>query len=105
MIPSFNLDETSKFFVDLFEFTIVKDGDYMILNKDDIFIHILRAGEVGEIEFYYVINGLDQLWEKIKGNLEGIKVKPPFNQDYGMREFHVIVPHTKVLMFVAEEMN
>lgn len=105
MIPSYNLPETKRFFVELFGFKVVRDGDYIILHKDGHLIHILRAGDIGEMEFYLEVDSIDELWDGIKEHLEKIKVKPPFNQDYGMREFHVIVPHTKTLMFVGQEIK
>jgi hypothetical protein len=53
------------------------------------------------MEFYLEIDNVDVLWQNIKSNIEGIRVKPPFNQKYGMREFHIIIPQTKTLMFVG----
>jgi hypothetical protein len=105
MIPSYNPQETKRFFVELFGFEVVRDGDYIILHKDNHLIHILRAGDIGEMEFYLEVDNIGELWNSIKDHLENIKVKPPFNQDYGMREFHVIVPHTKTLMFVGQGMK
>ena len=102
MIPSYNVPETKRFFADLFGFEVVRDGDYVILHKDNHLIHILRAGDIGEMEFYLEVDNIDELWDNIKDQLEDIKVKPPFNRDYGMREFHVIVPYTKTLMFVGQ---
>lgn len=103
MIPSYDTQETKRFFVDLFGFKVVRDGDYIILHKNGHLIHILRAGEIGEMEFYLEVDNIDELWDSIRGQLENIKVIPPFNREYGMREFHVIVPHTKTLMFVGQE--
>ncbi len=37
----------------------------------------------------------------MKDNLNGMKVKEPFNREYGMREIHVIIPETKTLMFIG----
>jgi len=66
-------------------------------------LDILNAGShIGGMEFYLEVNDIDHLWESIKEQLNGIKVKPPFNRDYGMREFHVIVPYNKALMFVGQ---
>ena len=104
MIPSYNIKKTLIFFVDLFEFKISMDEEsYAVVYKDNHLIHILNAGtDVGEMEFYLEVDELDNLFDSIKDKLEGIKVRPPFNQPYGMREFHVVVPHTKTLMFVGQ---
>ncbi|MGZ3758218.1 MAG: hypothetical protein ACXVAY_23235 [Mucilaginibacter sp.] len=103
MIPSYKVAETANFFRDWFSFSTRMDGDYVILNKDDTTIHILNAGtDIGEMEFYLEVDDIDGLWETIKDKLEDIKVRPPFNREYGMREFHVIIPHTKTLLFVGQ---
>lgn len=102
MIPSYNIDETKHFFTELFGFEIIRDGEYVILCKEDHLIHLLRAGDIGEMEFYLEVDNIDELWNSIKDKLPQVKVKPPFNRDYGMREFHIIIPQTKTLMFVGQ---
>jgi len=78
------------------------DGNYAILFKDNHSIHILNAGDdIGEMEFYLSVDDVDSLWEEIKDKLKGIKVREPFDREYGMREVHVIVPQTKTLLFVG----
>jgi len=104
MVPSYNIKETKRFFVELFDFKVAMDGDtYVIVYKDNHLVHILNAGgDIGEMEFYLEVDGVDTLWETIKDRLASIKVKPPFDREYGIREFHIIVPHTKTLMFVGQ---
>jgi len=107
MIPSYNPEKTVSFFIDLLDFRIVRDDKtYFILYKDDLTVHILRAGsDIGEMEFYLVVDDIEQVWNNMKDKLDGIKVKEPFNREYGMREIHVIVPETKTLMFIGQERN
>jgi len=104
MIPSFNISETALFFQSLFGFATVRvEKNYVILHKNNLTIHILNAGiNIGEMEFYLEVDDIYELWDAIKDKLEGVKVKMPFDRDYGMREFHVIIPHTKTLMFVGQ---
>ena len=103
MIPSYKVAETANFFKDLFGFSTRMDGSYVILYKDDLTIHILNAGtDISEMEFYLEVDDIDGLWETIKDKLEDIKVRPPFNREYGMRELHIIIPHTKTLLFVGQ---
>lgn len=104
MIPSYNISETANFFKELLGFAIGRDeGNYAILHKDNLTIHILNAGtDIGEMEFYLEVDELDGLWESIKDKLAGIKVRAPFDREYGMREFHIIIPHTKTLLFVGQ---
>jgi hypothetical protein len=104
MIPSYDIEKTTRFFTDLFSFTEVRvESNYAILSKDQAMIHILKAGEdIGEMEFYLEVDGLDSLWLQIEDRLSGIKARNPFDREYGMREFHVEVPYTKTLMFVGQ---
>jgi len=104
MIPSFNIPATVDFFASLFGFQAARDdGNYVILYKDNLTIHILNAGEgIGQMEFYLVVDDIDKLWEGINNWLDGIKVKAPFDREYGMREFHIEVPYTNTLMFVGQ---
>lgn len=104
MIPSFNIEKTVSFFIDLLDFKIRRDDKtYVILYKDNVIIHVLRAGtDIGEMEFYLEVDDIELVWNSIKDKLDGITVKEPFNQVYGMREIHVIIPETKTLMFIGQ---
>jgi hypothetical protein len=104
MIPSYNITETTGFFRDLFDFKVARDeAGYAILYKDSQTIHILNTGaDIGEMEFYPEVDALDNLWDAIKEKLAGMKTRAPFDRDYGMREFHIIIPQTKTLMFVGQ---
>lgn len=104
MIPSFDIRKTVSFFTDLLDFKIAReDKTYVILYKDNSMVHVLRAGQdIGEMEFYFEVDSVDEVWNKIKDKLEGIKYKSPFNQEYGMREIHIILPQTKTLMFIGQ---
>ncbi len=104
MIPSFDIQKTVSFFTDLLDFKIGRDDKtYVILYKDNLTIHIMRAGsDVGEMEFYFEVDNLEQVWNNIKDKLDEIKVKEPFDREYGMREVHIIIPETKTLMFIGQ---
>lgn len=103
MIPSYNLRETAAFFTDVLSFTPeMLEDNYAILYKDNYSIHILPAGDIGEMEFYLTVDDIDILWEQIKDKLTGMKVREPFNREYGMREVHIIIPHTKTLLFIGQ---
>ena len=104
MIPSYNIRETVAFFTDLFDFAIfmITDG-YAVLNKDNLTVHILNAGiDIGEMEFYISVDDIVGLWDTIRDKMTGIKFKPPFDREYGMREFHIVIPQTKTLLFVGQ---
>lgn len=103
MVPSFHVEGTVMFFTELFAFSVARnDGGYVILYKENLTLHIMSAGAgIGQMEFYLVVDDIDALWNSIKNKLDGVKVREPFNREYGMREFHVEVPHTNALMFVG----
>jgi hypothetical protein len=107
MIPSFNIERTVSFFIDLLDFKIVRDDKtYVILIKDNLTLHILRAGtDIGEMEFYLEVDDIKNIWEKMKDKMEGMKVREPFDREYGMRELHVIIPETRTLIFIGQELT
>jgi hypothetical protein len=103
MIPSYNIEGTAIFFKDILGFTQEMDTPtYAILSKDGLTIHLLNAGtDIGQMEFYLEVDNVDAVWSFIKNKLEGIKVREPFDREYGMREMHIAVPHTNTLLFVG----
>lgn len=107
MIPSYNIKRTTNFFKDILDFIAVVDTEtYVILHKDNFTIHILPAGqEIGQMEFYMEVADINNLWISIKDKLTGLKVREPFNQEYGMREIHIGVPETKTLIFIGQELK
>jgi hypothetical protein len=104
MIPSFNIGNTVSFFIDMLKFEILRDGKtYVVLQKNNLTIHILRAGtNIGEMEFYLEVDDIQSVWNHIEHKLDGIKFKEPFNQPYGMKEIHLIIPDTKTLLFIGQ---
>ena len=107
MIPSFNIEKTVSFFIDMLDFKVGRDDKtYVILYKDNLTVHILRAGsDIGEMEFYFEVDDIEKVWNNMKDKLDRIKVKGPFDREYGMREVHVIIPETKTLMFIGQEIS
>jgi catechol 2,3-dioxygenase-like lactoylglutathione lyase family enzyme len=107
MIPSTNLSETVNFFKDTLDFsTVMENEGYAVCQKDKLTLHILRAGEaIGEMELYLEVDHVDNLWSAIKDKLTGLKFKEPFDQDYGMREIHICIPHTNALLFIGQKLS
>lgn len=103
MIPSFDLGITGAFFTKVLGF---KEGmnteQYAIYYRDGCTVHVLRAGEnIGQMECYLEVDNVDELWEQVKEKLAGIRVRPPFDRDYGMREMHLAIPQTNALLFIG----
>lgn len=106
MIPSYDLQKTGDFFKEILGFSPhMETENYSIYYKDKQTIHLLRAGDsIGQMEFYLEVDQLDSLWESIKDRLEGLHFRAPFDREYGMRELHLEIPHTKTLLFVGQEL-
>lgn len=107
MIPSYNLKETIGFFQVILGFSTLMDVDtYAIVQKDNLTIHLLPAGtDIGQMEFYLEVDDVDSVWAAIKDKVQGLKVKEPFDREYGMREIHIGVPHTNALLFIGQEIK
>ena len=102
-IPSKNMKESINFMVETFGFEKNDYSDvYSELVSDNNVLGIIKAhGEPNQQSIYFRVNDVDALWPKIKGHLEEAKHKAPFNQEYGMREIHVVIPGTNTLLFVG----
>lgn len=107
MIPSFNLEETGLFFKNVLGFSaLMSTKEYAIYAKDNLSIHLLPAGQdIGQMEFYLEVDDLDGLWADMKEKVKGLKVREPFDREYGMREIHVAVPQTNTLLFIGQELK
>lgn len=107
MIPTFAMRDTAAFFIDVLGFVQTFQSDwYTIVEKDNLTIHFLRAGEdIGQMELYMEVDNVDALWQTIKDKLVGITHKPPFNREYMMREIHIAVPHTNTLLFIGQSIT
>jgi len=105
MIPSFNIKETVRFFKDTLGFSSVLDSEtYAVYQKNNLTVHILRAGEnIGQMEVYLEVDNIDELWVSIKDKVMELKVRIPFDREYGMRELHIEIPHTKTLLFIGQQ--
>lgn len=107
MVPSFDLAETRDFLVEAFQFQPVMDSpDYAVLSRDEYDLHLCPAGEeIGEMSLYLEVEDLESVWRRFSGlERNDIRVREPFTQEYGMREFHLDLPETKTLMFVGERL-
>ena len=107
MLPSFNIKETVSFFTNMLDFRIGKDDSaYSIVYKDNLTVHVLRAGkDIGQMEFYLEVDDVDAIWDSIKEKTADLKVRAPFDREYGMREVHVGVPYTNTLLFIGQEIK
>ena len=101
MLCVFDMNRTVAFYRDVLQFRVVMDTPgYSILERDGSLIHLHPAGEEilsklrGQIEIYIEVDNLDALWEHVSQfQASGAyRIREPFKQDYGMREFHIDDP-------------
>lgn len=108
MVPSFDLAETGDFLARAFQFELVMDSPfYAVLSRDGFDLHLCRLGEgIGEMSFYLEVDDLESAWQRFCSmGRDDIRVREPFIQDYGMKEFHLDLPETRALMFVGERLK
>jgi hypothetical protein len=107
MIPSFNIEETTDFFKNILGFSPVMHTEaYAVYQKDNLTIHILCVGEnIGQMEFYIEVDDINGLWTTIRDKVKSLKVREPFDRDYGMREMHIVIPQTNTLLFIGQEIK
>lgn len=103
-IPSSNPDVTKAFFCELLGFGVAfQYKDYIELEKDGHLIGIQQSqGKPNQQSLYFRLEGLGEFWESEKHKFTHYKHRGPFEQEYGMRELHVIVPETATLLFIGE---
>ena len=106
-IPSTDMVKTINFMVDVFRFKSSSQIEtYSELRSGNNVLGVLSSqGEPNQQSIYLQVQDVDALWDSIEPKLKNTKTKPPFNQAYGMREFHVIIPATNTLLFVGSQQN
>lgn len=57
------------------------------------------------MEFYFEVDDIEAVWDYMKDKLSDIKFKPPLNREYGMREVHIVIPETKALLFIGQQLQ
>lgn len=104
MVACTNLDASVAFLEAALGFRLVFSSEtYRICEKDGLTLHLQRAGDgASGCAVYLEVDDLDSAWERAKPHLVGTRHREPFLQPYGMREFHLDIPHTDCLLFVGQ---
>ncbi len=110
IVPVADLDRAITFFQTSLGFTVTAQMDgYAYLTRDSIAIRLIQASpgtdthdpkrqQSCDID----VKGLDSLYAELKTNLDKLppgRVRAPFNQSYGQREFHVIDEDSLLIFF------
>ena len=113
MVPVANLEQAITFFQTSLGFAVqVKMDGYAYLTRDSVAIRLIQAAPDTDTHdpnkrqqaCYIDVEGLDSLYAELKSNLDKLppgRVRAPFNQSYGQREFHVIDEDCTLIFFGA----
>ena len=95
-----DLERQIAFYRDVLGFTLgFKADNYAFLRCDSVAVRLLEVNpdetppiRDRENSFYIDVHGIDAVYQKMKPMLDGLaqeRVRAPFDQPYGQREFHV----------------
>jgi len=110
LVPVSGLNCSVNFFVDTLGFQVgFQAHGYAFLTRDCVAIRLLQAGEGVDLRdpkrqqsCYIDVEGVDDFYQELKPRLDKLakgRVKMPFDQPYGQREFHVLDEDALLIMF------
>ena len=99
-VPCTSLEQQIGFYRDILGFSVgFQAENYAFIRRDDVALRLVEVWDTvdlshpeRETSFYINVAGLDDLFASMKPKLDTLsegRVRPPFDQDYGQREFHV----------------
>ncbi|MEM9442035.1 MAG: VOC family protein [Pseudomonadota bacterium] len=109
-VPCSSLDRQIAFYQGVLGFTVGFQADnYAFLRCDDVAVRLVEVDSrvnlnhpEREGSFYIDVRDIDALYASLKPKLEMLpkeRVRAPFNQDYGQREFHVADEDCTLIFF------
>lgn len=116
IVPVRDVRASIAFYADILGFEtrfLADDGDFaMVMSGPSFGLQLLACDDpealkatANNIAVYFHVKDLDQLYDGMKTKLECLpegRLRPPFDQSYGMREFHVKDPDGCLLFFGEE---
>ena len=116
IVPVRDLAETIAFYRDVLGFEpqlVTEDGSFGTVVRGSAAIHFtttrdaeaLRATAMN-LSLHVWVRNLDRLYDELRPKLESLPedwVRPPFDQPYGVREFHVKDPDGCLLLFAESD--
>ncbi len=116
IVPVRDVETSAAFYTGTLGFklrSITDDKAFAILLHGDAALHLLRSNDeaslqatANHISVYLWVKGLDALYAQFQPKLDKLdegRVRAPFDQPYGMREFHVKDPDGCLLFFGEEK--
>lgn len=100
-IPCTSLENQVAFYREVlgFEVGYVAENMYAFMRRDEVAIRLVQVDETVDLHhperqgsFYIDVQGINAVWLDMQPLLDELpegRVRAPFDQDYGQREFHV----------------
>ena len=112
LVPVSDMDRALEFFCGTLGFVLgFRAEGYAFLKRDNVALRLLNAPPGADMHdpkrqqaCYIDVQGVDELYASMKPELDKLparRVRPPFNQDYGQREFHVADEDALLVFFGA----
>lgn len=109
-VPCTKLDDQIAFYRDVLGFVVGFQADnYAFLKRDSAAIRLVEVDADIDLHtperqgsFYIDVEDIDVLYSELEPALAKLpegRVRAPFNQDYGQREFHVIDEDCTLIFF------
>lgn len=109
-VPCTKLDDQIAFYRDALGFTVgFQAENYAFLKRDAAAIRLVQVDADVDLHnpkregsLYIDVQGIDALYASLEPALSKLaegRVRAPFNQDYGQREFHVIDEDCTLIFF------
>lgn len=112
IVPISNMEQTLDFYKNVLRFesqAVSDDKIFATVKHEGAAIHLIQGDDQAalhatrnNISIYIWTKKLDELYARLKPELSKLpteRVRAPFEQPYGMREFHVKDPDGCLLMF------
>jgi len=109
-VPCSDLDRQIGFYKDMLGFEVGFQADnYAFLRRDDVAVRLVGVDADVDLahperqqSFYIDVRDVDALYAELATDLATLpsgRVRAPFNQDYGQREFHVMDEDCTLVFF------
>ncbi|NJO32948.1 MAG: VOC family protein [Rhodospirillales bacterium] len=109
-VPCTSLDRQIGFYRDMLGFALgFQAENYAFMRRDDVAIRLIEVDATVDLSlperqgsFYIDVRDIDALYQSLEPRLRRLpegRVRAPFNQDYGQREFHVIDEDCTLIFF------
>ena len=116
IVPVRDVGATLKFYADALGFgtrLVSEDRTFATVARGGAALHFIQtddaqalAATATNISLHVWVRGVDALYAELRPALDALpegRVRPPFDQPYGVREFHVKDPDGCLLFFAESE--